>query len=314
MRTVLLENAALRLAIDPDRGASPTELSLRRALLSRAPDSLPAWLSIWRPTPPHALQQGDSAAYASYTLAPYSNRIRDGKLHFAGQQYQLAANWPDGQTIHGDVRMRPFFVEQTASHTALCRYDSRHSPSRNFPFHYQLLTEYRLHDTTLHIELALTNTDSCDLPAGLGIHPYFVRHLWPDTPNPLLRFVATGFYPVDAQVIPTGPAQPLLPQHIFSTPRDAYAQPIDCAFAGWDGHADLVWPDTGLALQLSADPVFGHFVVYNQAPDGTLALEPVSHATDACNLAERGVPGTGLQILAPGQTLRGGIRLQCICD
>lgn len=310
MKTRAIQNEALRLCIAPDVGASPIEFSLRRERLPRAPTTAPTWLPIFRPTSEQALARGDSAGFSSYTLAPYSNRIRDGKLRFRGQTYSLAANWPDGQTIHGDVRMRPFEVEQTDACSLLCRYDSRHSRDRNFPFHYQLSTEYRLQDTMLQIAFALTNTDDREQPAGLGIHPYFVRTLWPGAASPRLRFSATGFYAVDEQIIPRGPAQSLLPQHDFSTPRDVYAQSIDCAFSGWDGRADLSWPDTGLSLQLAADPVFSHFVVYNGDPDGTLALEPVSHATDACNLAERGVPGTGLQVLAPGQTLGGHIRIK----
>ncbi len=314
MKILTLANSTLRLRIAPDLGASPTELALHRTLLPRAPSTAPQWLPIWRPTSQAAIDRGDSAEFSSYTLAPYSNRIRDGKLRFRGQTHALAPNWPNGQTIHGDVRMRPFVVESSASDAVLCRYRSRSSPAVNFPFHFDLTTEYRLRDTALEIDLALTNTDDRELPAGLGIHPYFVRWLWPGSPSPRLRFAATGHYPVDAQIIPTGPAQPLLPQHDFSTPREVYAQPIDCAFAGWDGLAELTWPDTGLSLQLRADPVFGHFVVYNGAADGTLALEPVSHATDACNLAERGIAGTGLQVLAPGQTLRGRITLTWVVD
>lgn len=45
------------------------------------------------------------------------------------------------------------------------------------------------------------------------------------------------------------------------------------------------------------------------APDGSVALEPVSHATDALSLAARGVPGTDLRVLAPGQSLAGAVRL-----
>lgn len=305
-----LENDFLRFRIAPDLGASPVELSLHRRHLPSAPKDAPDWLPILRPTSTQTLLAGESAAFSSYTLAPYSNRIRDGLLRFRGQTHRIAPNWPDGQTIHGDVRMRPFDIDQKSATWLVARYESRRARQPNFPFHYQFETEYRLQDSRLVIDLRLTCCDKRDMPAGLGIHPYFVRRLWPGTPDPQLRFVAEGFYAVDDQVIPSEAAKPLLPQHDFRTLRDVYAQRVDCVFSGWDGQALLTWPGTGLSLHLQADPVYSHFVVYNGDPDGTLALEPVSHATDACNLAERGVPGTGLQILAPQQTLHGRIVLR----
>ena len=314
MSEALLENDWLRLRIAIEHGASPIEFSLRSSRVPACPSSSPDFLPILRPTSAAVLRAGDSARFGSYTLCPYSNRIRDGRMRFLGREFLLSPNWPDGQVIHGDVRMRRFVVEQPDAQTLRCRYDSRHEPSPNFPFHFALETAYRLAGTALHIDLTLTNTDSQPMPAGLGIHPYFVRTLWPKAADPLLRFFARGEYVVDAQVIPTGPAQPLSADHDFAQPRSVYAQPIDCVFAGWDGEATLTWPGTGVTLALHADRVFGHFVVYNGDPDGTLALEPVSHATDACNLAERGVAGTGLQVLAPAASLRGRITLALHLD
>ena len=43
--------------------------------------------------------------------------------------------------------------------------------------------------------------------------------------------------------------------------------------------------------------------------NGSLALEPVSHATDAFNLAARGVAGVDMRTLAPGQSLAGTMRV-----
>lgn len=309
MSLVSVENDWLRLQIAGQYGASPVEFSLRSAALVAAPAGLPTYLPIMRPTAAAALVVGDSARFASYTLAPYCNRIRGGRFRFRGRDYDLRPNWPDGQTIHGDVRMRPFVVEKLDAQTLRCSYDSRRASQPNFPFHYQLITHYRLDGARLHIELALLNTDAEPLPFGLGIHPYFVRWLWPGCADPKLRFRAQGEYVVDELVIPTAAAQPLSPRHDFATPRSAYAAKIDCVFAGWDGQAELAWPGSGVTLRLQADPLFGHFVVYNGDPDGSLALEPVSQATDACNLAERGVPGTGLGVLAPGASQSGCITL-----
>ena len=45
--------------------------------------------------------KGNNAAL--YPLVPFSNRIRDGRLVFEGEQFQLARNWPGvGHPMHGD--------------------------------------------------------------------------------------------------------------------------------------------------------------------------------------------------------------------
>lgn len=314
MKLATLENDWLRLRIAPDRGASPVEFALRAARVPGAPQGGLDFLPIMRPTSPATLLAGDSARFSSYTLAPYCNRIRGGVMRHGGQDYPLRPNWPDGQTIHGDVRMRPFVVEPIAPQSLRCTYDSRHAEAPNFPFHYRLQTTYALVGSALHIDLSLLNTDDRPLPYGLGIHPYFVRQPWPGAGDPLLCFRATGEYAVDDQVIPSGPARPLSVEHDFTQPGPAYARRIDCVFSGWSGQAALRWPGAGVTLRLTADPLYRHFVVYNGDPDGTLALEPVSQATDACNLAERGVPGTGLQILPPGASQTARITLALEID
>jgi aldose 1-epimerase len=43
-----------------------------------------------------------------------------------------------------------------------------------------------------------------------------------------------------------------------------------------------------------------------------LCIEPVSHVNDGFNLLERGVEGTGVRVLAPGETLGAAIRLRVI--
>jgi aldose 1-epimerase len=314
MKLISLQNDWLRLRIAPDLGASPVEFSLRSARVAACPDGAPEFLPIMRPTSEAALAAGDSARFSSYTLAPYCNRIRDGRMRFLGRDYPLRPNWPDGQTIHGDVRMRPFSVEEIAPQTLRCTYDSRCAVDPNFPVHYRLLTTYALVGSALHIDFSLHNTDDTLLPYGLGIHPYFVRWLWPGAADPLLRFVATSEYAVDEHIIPTGPARPLSVEHDFLRSAPAYARRLDCVFAGWDGQAELTWPGTGVTLRLAADRLFRHFVVYNGDPDGTLALEPVSQATDACNLAERGVAGTGLQVLPPGGSQSARITLSVVVE
>ena len=73
--------------------------------------------------------------------------------------------------------------------------------------------------------------------------------------------------------------------------------------------AQVMRAGSGWQMKLEADPIFSHFVVFT-APDGTIALEPVSNATDGFNLHARGIPNVGIRELEPGETMRGSITLR----
>ena len=72
----------------------------------------------------------------------------------------------------------------------------------------------------------------------------------------------------------------------------------------------LTWPEIA-SLEIYADPIFRHLVVFTHE-DGSLALEPVSNATDGFNLMAKGFDGHGVKLLAPSESVSGSIffRLQ----
>jgi aldose 1-epimerase len=64
-------------------------------------------------------------------------------------------------------------------------------------------------------------------------------------------------------------------------------------------------------MVLEADPIFSHLVVFT-APDGSVALEPVTHATDGFNLMSQGWDSTGVRVLEPGEEISGRLRLRLL--
>lgn len=299
--TVSLENEHWRLGILPRLGASPV------ALEARVNDG---WHAVMRPAPPEALHGESSSPLSSYTLAPYSNRIRDGRFTFRGREYQLRPNNAKGEFIHGDVRNRAWTVTRASDQRLECRFDSRTVSDANFPFDYTALLTYSLEGEQCITRIALENVSGVAMPAGVGFHPYFVRRFAGSMNDPRLEFRASGYYVTDALTIPTEGAQPIPQLLDFSSAKDAYAQPLDTVYNGWDGHATVTWD--AHRLEISATPLFTHFVAFNGAPDGTLALEPVSHATDGFNLMARFVPDTGVRVLEPGERLEGEFALQLV--
>ena len=292
-----IENEFWRLSIHPSLGASPV------ALEARVDDG---WQPLMRPATD--LDGNSSSPFSSYTLAPYSNRIRGSSFNFQGQQYALKPNNSKGETIHGDVRNRAWVVTRPSLHQFECHFDSRTVSDANFPFAYCVIVLYSLEGAICRTAITLENVSDSAMPAGFGFHPYFVRRFAGSLSDPRLEFTASGYYVTDAQTIPTEGAHGLTPDLDFSSAKAAYAAPLDTVFDGWAGRAALIWDEH--RLELTASEVFTHFVAFNGAPDGTIALEPVTHATDGFNLLARGVEETGVQILEPNKILSGDFALQ----
>lgn len=250
-----------------------------------------------------------SSQCASFTLAPYSNRIRDARFSFGGQAVQLNPTTKDGLAQHGDVRNRPWRVVNRSPQRLTCDFHSQEFTDMNWPWAFTVRVEYILHGPHFDTSITLTNVDTRDMPAGVGFHPYFTR--WQDGPqvaasDPLLSFDAPLTYDTDERVLPTGAARPVQPAEDYRAPSRIAERLIDRAYTSWDQIAVLDWGKRSLTI--TADNIFSHLIVYT-APDGSLALEPVSHATDAFNLASKGVGGVDMRTLQPGQSLAGTMRV-----
>ena len=296
MNVQTISNESFTLSILPDIGASVLNLS---ATSGSASSGRP----VLRRVDPGTVKS--SSQCASFTLLPYSNRIREARFMFEGRSIQLTPNPATGGIQHGDVRNRPWTVEQRSDTHLVCTFDSRQFTDVNWPWAFTAQVEYLLHGPHFDTSVTLTNADSSPMPAGMGLHPYFAR-LDGDT-DPTVTFQAGGVYPTDASSIPTAGPQSVPPRLDFSRARAVGDVQLDQVYSSWDGVARLEWQG-GRALILTADSVFSHLVVFT-APDGSLALEPVTHATDAFNLAARGVHGSDMRVLTPGQSMGGAFRL-----
>lgn len=293
MNVLTLQSGRWHLELLPDLGGSVLNLLGRGA---------GGWRPVLRMVHPLGVQASSQAA--SFTLAPFSNRIRDARFQFQGRQVQLRPT-RGGLTQHGDVRNRPWQVEAQGADRVTLHFDGRAFPDLNWPWPFTMRVGHELDGASLHTRLALTNTADSAMPAGFGLHPYFVRR-GADGSDPSLLLKAARVYDVDAEQLPVGAARPVDPALDFRRPRPVGEARIDRVYTDWDGVAALDWGSRRLALR--ADPVFSQVVLFS-APDGSLAIEPVSNATDGFNLLARGVPGTGVRVLEPGETLSGTVTL-----
>jgi aldose 1-epimerase len=82
-------------------------------------------------------------------------------------------------------------------------------------------------------------------------------------------------------------------------------------YGGWDGSAELRLPQRGIGLNIEADPIFGHLMLYADPQKPFFCVEPQSNAPCAFNrMYGRDGALFGARILAPGESLAGSIRFQ----
>ncbi len=111
--------------------------------------------------------------YQGAVLAPWPNRIADGRYEFAGHSHQLDLTEPDRRnSLHGLVVWSPWRVE--ALEPASVRLTHRLWPHPGYPFVLDLEVGYTLSDHGLTFTLAATNAGDTAAPYGGSFHPYLV--------------------------------------------------------------------------------------------------------------------------------------------
>ena len=268
---------------------------------------------VLRRTPSAALAAHDVRGLACYPLVPYSNRIRDAELRFGGRRYTLARNFGNHpHSIHGVGWQRPWVVaERAANHARLVlAHEPRGDDARAWPWPFEATLAFRLTDVgedaaLLLATIALRNTGSEPFPFGLGFHPFF-----PKDASTQLHFAAAGVWRNDPTQLPQA-LEAIPDAWRFDPPRALDAIALDNVFTGWNGTATLA--DAAQAsTRIDADRALSFLVVY--APHGGhfVAVEPVSHETDAFNRSADGAPRTGMRVLAPGSAFSCTMRISAV--
>lgn len=259
-------------------------------------------IDVLRPATDEYWQVYEPRASGSFPLVPFSNRIADGRAVFEGETYRFPINMPpEPHSIHGDGWKADWRVETAGPTRAVLV----HEPS-NGPFPYASRQLFELSEKGLTASLEITNTGDRRVPVGFGHHPYFPR-----TPGLTLEMPMTAVWKPDARKLPA--TKVVVPDDWnFTTARRLAPLDLDHDFTDGHGPITMYWPETGIRLVIEADPIFSHVVVYVPPGRDFVCVEPVSHLANAVNLAAAGRRDTGLQILAPDETLRGSMRFHVI--
>ena len=245
-------------------------------------------------------------------LAPWPNRITDGRYTVDGVEYQLDISEPAlGTALHGLAMWQRWSVVDAgrtdAAHAAdqAVSLELRLAPSGGYPFDLLLGVTYRLTGAGLHVQATATNLGTRSAPYGIGFHPW----LSPgdaSLDDCTVRLDAATRVTVDHRLLPTG-TTPATGSYDLREPRSLRGLDLDDAYVdvlrddqglSWiqvaapDGRTAAVWMDESMdTWQICTGDHIGA-VDYRRTG---VAAEPMTCIADAFRTGER------LVMLAPGQ-------------
>jgi aldose 1-epimerase len=232
-----------------------------------------------------------SPASHGQVLAPWPNRIRDGRYTFGGESYQLFLTEPARHNaIHGLVNwVRWHQVGEQTADSVTIEYDL--PPQPGYPWALALRTTWSIGPDGLRGQHTVTNTSDTDCPFGFSVHPYLVvpgvavAELSAHVParNRLL---------VDGRLLPIGAARVAGGEFDFTEPRKLGDAALDMAFGDVirdpdGGSAVTLTAGDGRGVKVWADEAFGWWQLFTSDTlpgpryRRAVAIEPMTCPPDA---------------------------------
>lgn len=237
-------------------------------------------------------------------LAPWPNRLRDGRYTFDGAEHQLPLSEPSrGTALHGLAMWQRWSVLDPAADAARGIADDephrsgqavtlrlRLAPSAGYPFDLLLQATYRLTSAGLHVSVTATNLGRQAAPYGIGFHPWLSAG-GASLDECTIRLDATTRVTVDDRLLPTG-TTPAEGAYDLREPRSLRGLALD------DAYVDVLRDDDGLSwIRLAA-------------PDGRTAAVWMDESMDTWQIC------TG-DAIDPPEIRRSGVAaepMSCIAD
>ncbi|GAA1952704.1 aldose 1-epimerase family protein [Microbacterium deminutum] len=242
-------------------------------------------------------------------LAPWPNRLTDGRYTYGGHECQAPLNEPARHdAIHGLVRWLDWSVVSRRSDQVSLSCVIRPQPA--YEWQLDLEVTYTVADSELTTTFVALNVDREQAPFGVGFHPYLtvgtplVDHV--DLTVPAIAFLDPEVPAETPRMVPvSGTAKD------FTRPRSIASTELDTAFGelarGDDGRAvaRLEAPGDGRWIELWVDEGYPYLMVYTADQVASadrrragVAIEPMSCLPDAFR------SGLDLIELAPGASWR----------
>ena len=284
---MLLQNKAIQIVVEPNLGGALKKFTFNG-------------IDVLRPnTTDDSVPQSQSL----FIMMPYCSHIENGHFNYYGINRCVPPNQKNYvHPIHGDFWLNACEIAQQSENKIELRYT--HKKNQGFPFDYMATVTYSLKKNGLDITLSLYNPSELPMPCGMGIHPYFLH-----PKSAQIQFISSHIWhhqqdPIFDRPYPT-------PHEWDFAKTKALNESFDTAFGGWDGVANIIYPKEKLQINITAQDIFHHLILFAPEKADFFCLESVSHTPNAFNLAAYGVIGTGIQSIGAHQTLSKTITFTC---
>ena len=257
--------------------------------------------------------------YCGVILAPWPNRVVDGRYSFDGTTQQLPLTEPNrGHALHGLALWLDFDISEVQSDcvTLVATIQAQ----AGYPHRIDVTVSYRLDDKGLHTVVTATNTGPNPAPWGTGPHPYLVAGSGHVNEWTLTLPADEVLTVTDDRLIPTGLATVEEESEgalDFRAPRTIGDTFIDHAFTSL--HRDsagiatvTLLNEEGTGVEMTWDEACPWVQIHTaDLPDTSLsrmglAVEPMTCPPDAFN------SGTDLVVIAPHESHRAGWRISAV--
>jgi galactose mutarotase-like enzyme len=244
---------------------------------------------------PAVLNETTPAGQAGcFPLVPFGNRVNQNRFSFEGRDYVLSANTDgDRHYLHGDGWLQPWQCIEQRSDFLRLRYQHLQGP-----YQYRVDQCFTLERQQLRLELTVEHRGENPMPYGLGWHPFF-----PLTPHTRLQAAADACW-LEAEEWLPGELVPLGEDMDFNRLAALPRRWLNNGFSGWNGQANIQWPELGVGLQMNSEPACPVYFIFVSDPAFSpgyqfefFCLEPMTHAANGHNMAGLG----GLRRLVKGE-------------
>jgi len=242
----------------------------------------------------HALHSG------MFPMVPFANSVRDNQFTVDARTYHLRPNMQgSGLNYHGSGWQRAWQVNEVTESQCVLELNEVEETAG---YAFSSTQRFRLDSDKLEVSIAVSNRSPARMPFGVGLHPWFPRHLGAE-----VTFNARSELTTDAQFqardfVPTPPASD------YSGGREPPLRFVNQCFGDWDQKASILWPKQALLLTMKVTPIFSYLMLHVPRHDaGVFCIEPQSNRTSAFDGLDADRPAGGAHMLSPGQTIAGSV-------
>jgi aldose 1-epimerase len=216
-----------------------------------------------------------------FPLVPFGNRVAENSFKFRDKRYELTANtaW-DRHYLHGDGWISDWNILQHGTNAV--ELELVHVGDI---YNYTARQCVTVDENTLTISLSVRNDGYETMPFGLGFHPYF-----PLSKQTKLMAPATRYWTEKGDFLPGN--QEAIPKDLdFNSPNSLPRRWINNGFEGWNGLAEIFWPERNLSLGIKSSENMSRYFLFHSSPEfepdfagDYFCFEPVTHSANAHNL------------------------------